>query len=356
MKGNDCFMPARFCKSGLIAKHRINGPGQPHVVDGQAAGEQSLARGDYARAMKELTVEARAGDARAQLDLGLLYLNGNGTGRDQLMAYRWLRQAAEKGLPEAQYQVGRLKMAGIGTDKNPQEAADWYGKATAAGNVEASEALAHLYLDGVGVPKDEAQALHLLRPAAEKDVISAQMTLGKMYQDGIGTPKSRNDAALWYRKAAQLGSPEGCYQLAMLLLNNGPDGTAPHPPSPQSVAAVRWLRAAVGQDYAPAQYELGLLHIGGIEATLDVSRGILLLQQAADQGYAPALHRLGVIFAKGGMVAQDQGQGLMYLDLAVDLGDKSAQPERDALAAQLPQAVQQLSRRRAREWADIHGT
>jgi hypothetical protein len=344
-------MPRRLLSSAALCALLLTGAFvSPSLAE--TAGVQAMARGDYVQAVKQLSTAAKAGDPQAQLDLGLLILEGNGANRDPAQAAKWLRMAAEKNLPEAQYQLGLLLDDGQGVEKNKAEAAEWFRKAAQAGNMDASSTLAEMYLSGDGVPKDEGLAARFFQPAADQNDIDSQLALGKLYQQGLGVPKSFNDASVWFRKAAQLGSPEGRYQLAMLLLDSDPSGRNAHAPSQRTVEALKWLDDAAQQNYAPALYVLGMGKLNGIEAPLDISGGMALLQQAADQSHAPSLAQLGHIYLDGKLAPQDQVRGLMYLELAARGGDKAAARQRDdyANSPALPQA-----RKRAQEWLDIHG-
>jgi|GEM_PF-1265524 len=352
-------MPRRYLASAalcaLLFSLGATPPAQAQAVSTQAeiAGAQAMARGDYVQAVKQLSTAAKAGDAQAQLDLGLLILEGKGTNRDPAQAAKWLRQAADKGLAEAQYQLGLLLDDGRGVEKNKAEAAEWFRKAAQSGDIDASSALAEMYLTGDGVPKDEAMAARLFQPAANQNDIDAQVTLGKLYQQGVGVAKSYNDASLWLRKAALLGSAEGRYLLAMLLLDAEPSGRGSHAPNPRSVEALDWLRAAAHQNYAPALYALGMGRLSGVLAPLDVNGGMALLQQAADQGHGPSQAELGRIYLDGKFAPQDTVRGLMYLELAARQGDKAAAKLRDDPANTSSLGA---ARRRAQEWQEIHGS
>ena len=54
---------------------------------------------------------AKAGDARAQFYVGLMYHGGQGTKRNLAKANKWIRQAAEQDNPDAQYNYGMLRLA-----------------------------------------------------------------------------------------------------------------------------------------------------------------------------------------------------------------------------------------------------
>ncbi|MDR3438686.1 tetratricopeptide repeat protein [Telmatospirillum sp.] len=327
----------------------------PSGACAETAGAQAMARGDYARAVKEMLVAAKTGDRQAQYDLGLAYRDGKGTGRDLGQAYKWVRQAADKELPEAEFEVGQMEEDGEGTEKNVADAAEWYRKAAQHGNVPAMFALGELYRTGEGVSKDQGQAVRWYRPAADKNDIDSQLALGKLYQQGDGVPKNLNDAAVWFRKAAQLGSPEGRYLLALLLMDGDPTYLIGHGPSRSSVEAMNWLRAAADQNYAPAQYYLGMAHLTGVEARLDGRTAVGLLLQAADQGHAGALRQLGNIYHLGTVVSQDLPRAYMYFDLAVEMGDETAGSDRDEVGHAMTASMIQLAKKRTQDWLQIRG-
>jgi TPR repeat protein len=78
----------------------------PTVADGSAA----YAAGDFRRALAIWEPLARAGDARAQYHLGVLYYEGSGVARDAAEARHWLGVAAQNGSARA-----RALLAAIGS-------------------------------------------------------------------------------------------------------------------------------------------------------------------------------------------------------------------------------------------------
>ena len=321
----------------------------------ETAGAQSMARGEYARAVREMTVAAKAGDPQAQFDLGMAYREGKGVGRDPEQAFRWIRMAADKNLADAQFEVAQMEEEGEGVDANPSDAAEWYRKAAKQGNVGALFALGELYRDGRGVAKDETQAVRWFRQAADQNDVESQLMLGGMYQDGQGVVRNLNDAAVWFRKAAQLGSAQGRYQLALVLLGGNPAKVTGHRPSRDTVEAVQWLEAASEQGYAPAQYSLAMAHINGVVAGFDLPKGLELLQQAADQGHPEALRQLGRLYQQGRLLPGDPVRAYTCLDLAVRLGDTGAVNDREEVGRTLNPAQQQMARKRAQDWMTARG-
>lgn len=103
-----------------------------------------------------LTASAEAGDAAAQLKLGMHYYEGTGRRNppDYDEAMKWFRRAADQGNAEAQDRVGMMYYQGKGMPRDYAEAAHWYLLAAQGGNDHAQRQLVQMYQGGVGVPRD----------------------------------------------------------------------------------------------------------------------------------------------------------------------------------------------------------
>jgi len=108
---------------------------------------------DYAKAAKWYKKAAEQGDALSQVNLGEMYLKGEGVLKSWKRGVRWLRKAADQ-----RYALGELKLAETLDSTNPEEALSWYRKAAAQGRRGAYNALAEKYYSGEGAPKDLVQA------------------------------------------------------------------------------------------------------------------------------------------------------------------------------------------------------
>ena len=100
----------------------------------------------------------------AECNLGELYKNGIGVGKDEAEAVKWYRRSAERG-------------CGLGQDK-----------------------LALMYLAGSGVPKDEAEALGWFRQSAQQECLPGQDHLGRLYAAGLGVEKDDVEAIRWFAR------------------------------------------------------------------------------------------------------------------------------------------------------------
>jgi uncharacterized protein len=109
------------------------------------------------------------GDSNAMMNLGRLFLTGEGVEADQAAGIRWLTEATERG------------------------------------NVFAPYHLADLYLRGNGVGKDPAEALELLQLSADRGFEWALYRLGRFYEQGQGGSPDPEQAYYYFSLAVAAG-------------------------------------------------------------------------------------------------------------------------------------------------------
>jgi len=114
-----------------------------------------LGAGGYAQTKFDYTLDlAQQGNARAQVNLGLMYYQGEGVPRDYQEALKWWRKAADQGDADAQFNLGLSYEKGLGVPQDYQEAFKWFQMAAGQGDAAAQFKLAAMYHKGEGVPKD----------------------------------------------------------------------------------------------------------------------------------------------------------------------------------------------------------
>ena len=119
-------------------------------------------------------VKANQGDAKAQFNIGLLFLKGEGFPQDYQKAQVWFEKAARQGLGQAQYNLGVMLEQGLGIKQNAPDAKHWYEKAAEQGIAHAQYSLALLYLSGNGVSQDLGKAKQWMQKAAEQGMSEAK--------------------------------------------------------------------------------------------------------------------------------------------------------------------------------------
>jgi TPR repeat protein len=143
---------------------------------------------------------ARAGDARAMVQMGMFYLEPDPRVHDPAAAMGWFRKAAGLGDPGAMGVIGVMYERGDGVAQNPTEAARWTRMAAEAGSPIAMYLLATLFEQGYGVPKDDVEAARWYRAAADKGEPGGMAGLSRMYQEGRGVPKDDAESKRWWAR------------------------------------------------------------------------------------------------------------------------------------------------------------
>ena len=105
----------------------------PLFADFQA-GLDAYQKGDYVGAAKEWRPLAEEGDATAQYNLGLLYLDGHGVPQNITEAANWFRRAAEQDYTQAQHNLGAMYGSGQGVKRDYVQAYKWLNICAAKGN------------------------------------------------------------------------------------------------------------------------------------------------------------------------------------------------------------------------------
>ena len=184
-----------------------------------AKAEQSASLGRLDR----LSALANEGNPKAEMIVGLKYIDGDGVGVDESQAAKWLERAAESGEAVAQYRLGTLYERGRGVPADPALALHWYQLAASAGNRKAMHNLAVAYAQGSGTPKDFAEAARWFSKAANLGLADSQFNLAVLYERGLGVPQSLLDAYKWYAIAAASGDTESKSRLDVLSTQLGAD-------------------------------------------------------------------------------------------------------------------------------------
>ena len=122
--------------------------------------------------LKGLIKKAKAGDAKAQFNLGWMYSKGQGVQPNREKAIEWYRMAAKQGHVAAQHNLDLISASDKREKQDDEEAVKW-----------------------------------MIRKAAEQGIVEAQIGLGMMYEKGLGVRQDYEEAVKWWRKAPSRGMP-----------------------------------------------------------------------------------------------------------------------------------------------------
>lgn len=158
----------------------------------------------------QLTREARAGDAKAALEIGRRFLGGNSAKlKDYKKALQWFEKAVAsptvepRVIGEAMTEIALMYTRGQGVPQDNAIAYEWYVKAYEHGNGIAACNLGRAYLQGV--PPDYDAALLWFRRAADLSIPEGVNDVGLMYANGYGVPRDGQEALRWFLRASEMG-------------------------------------------------------------------------------------------------------------------------------------------------------
>lgn len=133
------------------------------------AGIAAYQANDLPLAYKEFLAASSKGHADSQYNLGLMYEQGIGVGKDEKESVVWYGKSAAQGNAAAQFNLGVLYENGRGTKVDFAKANEWYRKASVQGDALAIGNLGMLYVRGDGVAENKVAGLALLLMSATAD-------------------------------------------------------------------------------------------------------------------------------------------------------------------------------------------
>lgn len=230
---------------------------------GTSASQPNVA--DELRTVQRL---ANAGDAKAQHDLGMLYLAGRHVLKDPARAAEWFEKAAVQGLANAQFNLGVLYQRGQGVAQNDRLAFFWYQSAAEQGMARAQHNLATAYADGRGTQTNYPKAVEWMTKAAEAGLGESQFSLASLYELGFATGKPDLDQARkWFERAAAQGdaqAPQRLQRIEQQIAARAPAETRPAPPAPaagpvrkEEIMEIQTLLDAMNFNPGPVDGSLG---------------------------------------------------------------------------------------------------
>src|SRR5882672_2972795 len=106
--------------------------------------DQAVRTGEFGRAAAVLQKLAESGNREAQYRLASLHRIGRGAPQDDLLAFKWMKAAADKNHANAQFNLAKMYLAGRGAALDVGAAKVWLQKAASQGYDEAAKLLVEI--------------------------------------------------------------------------------------------------------------------------------------------------------------------------------------------------------------------
>lgn len=261
-----------------------------------------------------LTEAANSGYAKAQSELGVLYLKGSEEYKitqNSQAGYNWVKKAAEQNDAEGLYYLGACYDAGVGVIKDHDKALEYIGQAAQLGYADAQAAAGYCFLIGDSVEVDYSTAYQYFKAAAEQDNAYAYGKLGDIYYYGLGVEENNNTAMDMYKAAAKLGDDYSMCQLAYMY-GNGIGASV------DRNLMYQYYKQAADLNYAPGQCGLGDCYMNGYGVSKNENSAFQWYKKAADQENGPGLYRLAYCYAEGKGTTKNASKFVELLEKAAN--------------------------------------
>lgn len=155
--------------------------------------------------LTQVLEEAQKGNEHYQFELGAMYHDGDGVGRDFAQAINWYRKAAEQGNRMAAFNLGLMMKNGEGTAANLDAARSWFARAAEAGDARAANQLGLMAYTGDGMARDDGAALQYFTKAALGSLAEAQLNAAILYIRAEGVAQDLVEGYAWLTMSKRNG-------------------------------------------------------------------------------------------------------------------------------------------------------
>ena len=322
-------------------------------------GLDAYREGHYLQAAQKLTA-GNGKDPVVDYYMGRMRLYGYGQLKNNVLAMRHFKEAAERGFLPAQRIMARVALF---VDNNPEQAAYWFKKSADANDLPAQMYCAAAYLFGVGVKQNQDLARRYYIAAAKNGDSIAQYTVAESF---LETKHAANKTLglIWLNKSVAQNNPEAQLMLGELYTNGtlvekdlakakelvGLSLAQGYVPALYQMgeiaraeddvqAAKQWYMKASAALYVPADVGLAKLYLQEKSPLYDVNAAFLWMLRAAQNGSSEAQSAIAAMYKQGIGVAADE-------NLAKEWQQKSLQSSRGTPAIAQMKAAMWLSNRR----------
>lgn len=303
---------------------------------------------DKIKGIEWLTKSADHGLVIAKLELAEFYINGDGVEQNFNKAIdlindglKGLYLLAESGNAKAQYQLGRLFLYGKYFNKDLSQAKFWFQKSAEANNAygqylyglyflecndfinafywiteannnqlfKSYSHLAELYRNGLGTEQDLKKAFELNLAGAKLGDQSAMFRVAYSYSRAEGTDINKFEAFKWYKKLADIGE-EGAQNNIGVMYENG-DGI-----TKDENEAFKWYLKAANAGNSLAESNVGRCYLNGIGVEKDLTEAFNWFKKSADHGNARGRYHLACCYRFGIGVPKNLEMANYWEDLA----------------------------------------
>jgi TPR repeat protein len=168
---------------------------------------------------------AEQGDGESQLNLGLMYVKGEGVLQDYKESVKWFTKSAEQGHDESLYNLGILFLKGKGVQQDYIKSLMYFNLAELFGNSESKRNKVSVerkmtqseILESEDFCKDwMCRHLSKIKDGSEQGNAKVQNKLGEMFRDGNFVTQNYEESVRWFTKSVEQDHSDSFYNLGMM--------------------------------------------------------------------------------------------------------------------------------------------
>jgi TPR repeat protein len=161
-------------------------------------GLEFIQRNEFDSAFVYFSKSSALGNTEGTFNLGILYMFGLGTRKDESCANEYFLEAANKNHAEAQFRLGESYRQGRGVIKNFAEALKWYYASAYNGFSAAQNNLGYAFLTGEGVAANIDSSVYWFTWAARNAHTTALTSLAIIYMNDNFSRKNLAESYKWF--------------------------------------------------------------------------------------------------------------------------------------------------------------
>lgn len=256
--------------------------------------------------------------------MGVKLIHGKRAYVNHEEAFKWFKVAAEKEHPKALYYLAMMFEKGEHVDVDVNESLKYYQKSSKVGFGPASAYLGLQFDSGKQVKRDVVKAFQYFELAIQQGEVSANYFKGKYLLSGeLKGGRQIKEGMRCFETSAQIGYVPAQYDLAMMFME-GVDTLQNYE------KGIYWLTEAAKKDSQKAQNKLAHCYYYGTGVDVNMSGAYGWWRRAAEplNGASPsaeALMNCGICNMSGKGAEKDDSRAEDYLLKASKLGLPNAQ-------------------------------
>lgn len=191
-------------------------------------------------------------------------------------------------------------------------------------NITAYEWLGYLYKEGYGTSLNYGKAYDYFKKAINLGSTYGMFQLAKMYEEGLGVIKNGQRANDYYRKSANLGYVDSMFNLGYNY-ENGKGVIQDYK------EAKKWYEKAMEHNNAGAYNNLGIMYENGQGVKKDLKKAFELYEKSASLGNKYAMYNIGLIYEYGKGKIKNNKKAKEWYQKSAKLGHEDARKRLDEL-------------------------